>query len=240
MSLPKDNMSVELKTEFKAEFKINATQCCGLDNSHLVSWNEDDRFLGTVQALDALSALKKAAGQAGFELKLCSAWRSFQHQLRIVDAKMQGLRPILDEHEQPLDISSMSVSQRLQAIMRFSALPGFSRHHFGTDFDIYPTNCLPYGTTLQLTAKEYSEGMYFYDFGQWLSQNLERFAFVRPFSGKGACGYEPWHISFMPQSEICLLSFNMQKSLEALQESQVPWADEACAIASKRYAFLFS
>ncbi len=62
------------------------------------------------------------------------------------------------------------------AILRWSALPGGSRHHWGCDFDVYARNLLPPGTQLQLEPWEYLEGhqLAFY---QWVEANLDSFGF---------------------------------------------------------------
>ena len=92
-----------------------------------------------------------------------------------------GRLPILDAHEQPLNPIPEDGGERLRAILRFSALPGCSRHHWGADFDIFAPNLLPEKQSLQLTAKEYEQGSYFYELGQYLRANLSRFGFVRPY-----------------------------------------------------------
>jgi hypothetical protein len=52
--------------------------------------------------------------------------------------------PLLDAHNQPLDALQLGETERLHAILHWSALPGTSRHHWGTDLDIYdPTACPP-------------------------------------------------------------------------------------------------
>ena len=217
---------------------ISFEKCCGLDCSHLVSCPKREDLLGEREALLALDELKTAALKDGFRLEICSAWRSFARQLGIVAAKMDGRRPVLDENERALEISTLDLRSRLRAVMRFSALPGFSRHHFGTDFDVYAENCLPPGQKLQLTAFEYDS--YFFEFGNWLSANLEKYGFMRPFSGKGLCAFEPWHISYFPRSEAYLASFDLSKAQQILRSSGMPWADEAALIAAELFENLFS
>ena len=55
-------------------------------------------------------------------------------------------RPLLDANNQPLDALQLGETERLHAILHWSALPGTSRHHWGTDLDIYDPDCLPAGT----------------------------------------------------------------------------------------------
>ena len=43
-------------------------------------------------------------------------------------------------------------------ILRWSALPGGSRHHWGTEIDIFDPDLLPQGQSLQLEPWEYESG----------------------------------------------------------------------------------
>ncbi len=155
-------------------------------------------------------------------------------------AKLEGSRPILDADEHPVDTRGMTLAQKLEAALRFSALPGFSRHHFGTDYDIYAQNLIPAGGWLELTCREYDEGMYFHIFGIWLSSHLEQFGFARPFGGRGGISREPWHISYLSEAEQCLAAFSLERALRALDESGLYWSKEARAFASSRFPALFS
>ena len=83
-----------------------------------------------------LMALVNAADTAGFQLEIASGFRDFSRQLLIWNNKFSGQRTMLDSHSQPLDPSRLSDEEKLFAILRWSALPGTSRHHWGTDFDI--------------------------------------------------------------------------------------------------------
>lgn len=212
----------------------------GLSSEGLIPAGGDLRILGTPGAVQAFLRLKEAARADGYEVKACSGWRSFERQAAIVGDKLALRRPVLDASERPIDISSLPLVQKLEAALRFSALPGFSRHHFGTDFDIYPENLLPRGYALQLTCAEYAQDGCFYPFGRWLAQNLERFGFLRPFSGAGLVGREPWHISYFPEAECCLAQFSLDEGKSALRASGLPWAEAACAYADAHFPRCFS
>lgn len=214
----------------------------GFDDSHLVAF--DEKFCpgirGTPAAVGALAALRRAALDAGFDLMPCSGWRSFERQAGIIDAKWNGTRPVLDANEKPVSIALLAPADKLREILRYSALPGFSRHHFGTDFDIYAANLLPSGQRLELTAHEYDRGMYFHDFGVWLSSSLERFGFVRPFTGLGHCAVEPWHISYFIEAERCVAGFDLEAGIRAIAALNLPWSEVACAYVREHGEELFS
>lgn len=220
---------------------ISPERCCGLCSSGLVcAQGEKDGILGEMEALNAYYSLREEALRDGFVLKICSGFRSFERQLQIVNLKMQGKRAVLDAKEMPIDISGLSDREKLAHILRFSAMPGFSRHHFGTDFDIYAENLLPKGQALQLTAHEYDEGMYFHSLGLFLEKSLNRYGFFRPFSGKGTVCAEPWHISYYPLAERYLACFDFNCAKAALLNSKISWADSAIDLISEKFETLFS
>ena len=219
-------------------------QLIGLDDSKLVNIKDDPRRMSVLMcdrdAAKALPDLFSDAFDKGFELRIASAYRSFYKQFKIFDDKFKGKRPVLDANENPMDISSLSDEQKVLEIIRFSSIPGFSRHHFGTDFDIYAVNLLPEGKQLELTAREYQKGNYFYKLGQYLSQNLNKFGFKRPFNGKGTNAFEPWHISFSKKADECIDAFPVDFALEYLISFNEPWVKYAVSYAKEHYKELLA
>ncbi|KZN56711.1 hypothetical protein N474_11200 [Pseudoalteromonas luteoviolacea CPMOR-2] len=168
-------------------------QALGLSNSHLVAYHGSQVHAGI---LTELKSLNMAAKSAGFEFTIASAHRDFHRQKAIWNAKYSGQRPILNSHNQAVDITQLSSEEIVESIMLFSALPGASRHHFGTDLDIYAKNCLASGASLQLEPWEYQADGPFYEFSCWLEDNLARYGFYKPYDQfRGGVAIEPWHIS---------------------------------------------
>lgn len=173
----------------------------GLDESDLVGSG-----FGSARVhrgvLPALEQLDRAARQAGFEFHIASGYRSFERQLEIWNAKASGHRPLLDTAGRPLDSQLLSDRERLYAILRWSALPGASRHHWGTDIDVYDASHLAEGEPVQLTTAETEGGGPFAAFHLWLSgylQSGENPGFYRPYDrDRGGVAPEPWHLSYAP------------------------------------------
>lgn len=179
---------------------MTPAQLVGLDDSHLILLGAGPHRL-TPEAAAAFTAMQQAASAAGHNLQPASSWRSFERQLAIWNGKWRGERPLLGAEGEPLDATTLSDEQKIAAILRWSALPGTSRHHWGTDLDIYDPDCLPQGTRLQLEAWEYEPGGWFAGLGQWLHENMADFGFFLPYRGeREGVAYEPWHLSFGPQS----------------------------------------
>ncbi len=149
-------------------------------------------------------ALQSQAQQAGFSLSIASAYRSFDRQLAIWNAKARGERPVLDSCEQPVDVMQLNERDRLFAILRWSALPGASRHHWGTDIDVYDSAAVAEDYCVQLTAAEVNEGGVFAAMHDWLDTQIQidkAFGFYRPYADeKGGIAPERWHLSHRPTS----------------------------------------
>lgn len=151
------------------------------------------------ELIEPFAALRTAARDAGFDLAVASSFRSFERQCLIWNEKAQGRRPVLDDAGEELDISGWSERDKVMAILRWSALPGASRHHWGTDLDIYDRSALEQGQQLQLTIAECEQGGPFHAFHQWLDDYLPGSGFFRPYAiDRGGVGCEPWHISYEP------------------------------------------
>lgn len=151
--------------------------------------------------VDDFVALQDAAKKAGFELTIASSFRDFARQSAIWNAKFSGQRPVLNKHQQRVELSTLSELEICHAILLYSALPGASRHHFGTDVDIFDQAAISTDYKLQLEPHEYEQGGPFHEMTQWLNDHLTEFGFYRPYQTYlGGVAPEPWHISHIEQS----------------------------------------
>ncbi|UWM47348.1 M15 family metallopeptidase [Yersinia alsatica] len=192
----------------------------GRSTEHLVVLTGNHRM--QPQAVDAFLAMQQAAKVAGFDLQPASTFRDFDRQLAIWNGKFRGERPVLDKDSQPIDISQLDDAARCEAILRWSALPGASRHHWGSDLDIYDPSLLPAQAKLQLEPWEYLAGGYFYPLTQWLDTHMTEFGFYRPFSeDTGGVAAEPWHLSYRPLAQAAEHLLTPAILLEAWQSQDV-------------------
>lgn len=151
------------------------------------------------EAAEAFAYLKKQASERGFELSLASGFRSFERQMKIWNGKASGERPLYDAHGELLEANELTNKEKVFAILRWSALPGASRHHWGTDADVYDAAALPDGETLQLTVAETVSGGFFAPMHRWLDSWLPSSEFYRPYAhDRGGVAPEPWHLSYLP------------------------------------------
>lgn len=196
---------------------MNPLCLLGLSDTHLVALNEPGHRL-QAEARDAFMAMQAAAAEAGFQLMPASSFRNFERQLAIWNGKFEGHRPLLDANSQPLNALALNEPERILAILHWSALPGTSRHHWGTDLDVYDPTLLPAGKKLQLEPWEYEADGYFYPLSQWLAANMDRFGFYRPFAHySDGVAMEPWHLSYRPLATDCASQLTPSLVAEALR-----------------------
>ena len=154
------------------------------------------------EASKAFLKLSKRAAKAGFDMRIASAFRSYDRQTRIINEKWLGQRVVLNDQGDSLDRSVLTDAQWLEAILRFSALPGTSRHHWGTDLDIWDAAAVDPDYMLSLTGAEYGPGGVFEEMTQWLDARIaadDAEGFYKPYDrDRGGVAPEPWHISYRP------------------------------------------
>jgi len=197
-------------------------QLTGRVTSHLVETIVGQKALLVHTAVSQdLLALKQSATLAGFNLNIASGFRDFERQATIWNNKMSGKTDILDSESQVISAESLSELDKVMAILRWSALPGGSRHHWGTDFDVFDRGSLPQGETLKLEPWEYLTGHQkaFYD---WLRHNLHDYGFFFPYAQDlGGVAPEPWHISHQAISEQCLKQLDASTLKQQLASTSI-------------------
>ncbi len=142
-----------------------------------------------------------AARRAGIEIALASTYRDFETQARIWNEKWTGRRKLVDRGGRTLDANALAPAARVAAILAWSAAPGASRHHWGTDFDVFDRAAVPADYRLGLVPAEYRGGGPFAPLSDWLNENMARFGFYRPYhTDRGGVAPEPWHLSHAPSA----------------------------------------
>jgi D-alanyl-D-alanine carboxypeptidase len=140
------------------------------------------------EAARAFLSMAEAATADGIELIVVSAARNFTYQNGIWSRKWQ--RP---EYQQLSDF------EKAVDILKYSAMPGTSRHHWGTEIDL---NHLENDWFLQ------GEGL---EIARWLDANAAYFGFHQVYDDNPARpGYltERWHWSYLPLAASMLQAYN--------------------------------
>lgn len=201
---------------------ITSQQMLGLDESHLVDCQQGHKLQATVAP--AFLEMQKAAAVDGIDCQIASSYRSFEQQKTIWHKKWLGEKVLRDVNEQILPIETLSAEQKLEAILTWSALPGASRHHWGTDFDVYDQQAvLASGKALKLVQQEYLDpNGPCYALNRWLNQHASQYGFSRPFDHYvGGVAAEPWHLSFHAISNELSGQFDLAALKLALEQTQL-------------------
>lgn len=198
----------------------------GQQTDHLDRLNEST--LLHFEIIEPLKKLQYSAIEKGFDLQVISGFRSFEKQLHIWNAKALGQRKILDDAGFELDYKNLNKEELLFAILRFSAIPGASRHHWGTDFDIYDANSIK-KEDVQLVESECVGDGACANMHQWLSERIEKnksFDFYRPYKNDlGGVAPEPWHLSYKPLSDLYTKSFSYDLFVNHIKNIEIELKD---------------
>jgi LAS superfamily LD-carboxypeptidase LdcB len=189
---------------------VKAGELTGQLHTHIAAVADPACQLHT-QAVTPFLNLRKAAREEGIDLKPLSSFRDFDRQLAIWNAKFSGERAVLDAAGVPLDALGLAPRERVEAILLWSALPGASRHHWGTDLDLIDGNADANGFEDKLTREAFAPTGPFAALDRWLDAHAARFGFFRPYQGvRSGVRPEPWHCSFAPVAEKARRSLSRQ------------------------------
>ena len=161
---------------------------------------------GQYMKKEAYAAYKKmydAALKDGVTLTIISALRSYVQQKSIWENKWTGKVKVDGVN---LSVSVPNTEERAKTILKYSSMPGTSRHHWGTDVDI---------NSLTLVYFQSPAGKKMYD---WMCNNALKFGFCQPYTAGRSSGYEEekWHWSYLPLAKKYLSAYKKQISINDL------------------------
>ena len=136
-----------------------------------------------------------AARRAGVELLPISGHRSFRRQAAIWAGK------VLDYRARGLDVEKSA-----ERAMQFTAIPGTSRHHWGTDVDIVGATPVDHFYRLE----HFAPGGVFEEAVGWLAAEAPAFGYLEAYTSdplRSGFSAEPWHYSFAELSVSDLRAF---------------------------------
>jgi LAS superfamily LD-carboxypeptidase LdcB len=204
---------------------LSPEQLTGRVRTHVIELSEPRCTLHRA-AGEAFLELRAEAAKAGIDLLPASTFRDFDRQLAIWNDKYYGRRPLLDAAGKPLDRLLLGNEQIVEAILLWSALPGASRHHWGTEIDVIDRAALPAGQQARMVPPEYQAGGIFERLGDWLPQHCAEFGFFLPYDvNRGGVQPEPWHLSYAPVSNQALGALTIDLLAAALSEVEIAGAD---------------
>lgn len=155
---------------------------------------KESAYLRT-EVVEAFVKMARSAEKDGISLRIISATRNKEYQVDIWERKFSSL--------------SGSSLEKSKEILHYSSMPGTSRHHWGTDFDL---------NSVEPAFFESGAGAKLYT---WLSKNAAKYGFFQPYTkqNSGRTGYheEKWHWSYYPTARIMLKAYNHVVTPEMIQ-----------------------
>ena len=203
--------------EFYSQATVDLEIIIGKSQSNIVG----DSIRLEVNTYKAFKKMEAAAKRDGIYLKIVSAYRGFERQKLIWNNK----------YEKFTNDFSLEPEKAISEIIRFSTVPGTSRHHWGTDIDIIDGN-FPDEENVLVSEKFEKDGL-FYKLKNWLDNNSENFGFYLTYTNdKNRKGFEfePWHYSYKPVSVKyyrALIKADLKKIIKSLDINGSDYFDES-------------
>ena len=166
----------------------------GIEHSNLVG----DSIKLEKNTFIAMEKMRKAALLDGIKIKVVSGFRDFERQKQIWNRKFKKFTTE----------NNLSDLDAIKEIIRFSTIPGTSRHHWGTEIDIIDEDFK--NEKKLLISNKYEEGGIFEKLKKWMDNNSQKFGFYLTYDNninRKGFEYEPWHYSYLPESKRYLKSF---------------------------------
>jgi len=171
-------------------------------------------------------SMKKEAAKKGIQLHITSGHRDYNKQLTIWNNKFDRYQA-----------KGLSGLESIKKITEYSAMPGTSRHHWGTDADILDISVVqpksPLNSNHYITSKGVYNKMY-----EWMQANASRFDFYETYTNDAARkGYEfePWHYSYQPLSTDYLKKYNQIVTVQNILSPSLQGKDFITEIFFNKY-----
>ena len=194
----------------------------GRTRTHVVQ-HDAPRFAAHPDAAAAFLRLRAAAARDGIELRPYSSFRDYAAQSRIWAMKFSGRAPLYDLEGQARDRTGWSEDELITHILDWSALPGASRHQWGTEIDVVDGAVMPPGYKPQLLPAEVAAGGLFAPLHRWLDDHIHMHGFFRPYARyQGGMFPEPWHLSYAPISMHAIDDLTLDVLRRATEASDLP------------------
>ncbi len=144
------------------------------------------------EVYDAFAHMAEAAKKDSINLFIVSATRTFDYQKELWEKKWTG-KTLVDGKK--LNRAISDPVKRALKILEYTAPPGYSRHHWGTDIDL---------NSVEPSYFDTPEGIAVYN---WLKAHASEYGFCQTYTELGTLrpkGFneEKWHWSYGPLSDL--------------------------------------
>lgn len=163
-----------------------------------------------------------AQGQIWYN-KFVFASRNFNHVSPHAASRCKGVKakhswkPKTKAHRDCW-LKTLKKTEREQEILNASSAPGISRHHWGTEFDLFSLN--PY---------RFKKKAELYDEYSWMKRSGMKYGFFQPYTGRekfGEYAYmeERWHWSYYPIAQ-ALTEYSLSNEAAVKRALEAQWSD---------------
>ncbi len=166
------------------------------------------------EAYFSLEKMIKEARRQGVKIKVVSSYRGFNHQNRIWKRKYDKFIK-----------QGLSSKQAVEKVKEYTAIPGTSRHHWGTDVDL--SNGIP-------RLSNHSNNKY----SKWMNDNAHKYGFYRVYTKnkfRDGYNYESWHYSYRKLSNPMLKQYNKLDLVKILKNQNIAGNKHFTSVFVKNY-----
>jgi len=152
------------------------------------------------EAYLALEKMRKEARRQGVKIRVISAYRDFDHQNKIWKRKYKKFIA-----------KGFSSKGAVKKVKEYTAIPGTSRHHWGTDVD------LSNGETRFTNHKRNK-------FTNWMDSNAHKFGYYRVYTNnklRSGYNYESWHYSYRKLAKPMLEQYIKLDIIKELRKQKI-------------------
>ena len=154
--------------------------------------------------------MQKAAKNDGIDLQIVSSFRTFDKQKNLWNKKFKRFS---DEGN--------NTRESLNMILRYSAVPGTSRHHWGTEIAITDRNVIEKHL---LNSNKFHNGGPFEPLHNWMMKNAHKYGFYLVYTDdkdRNGFLYEPWHYSYKPDAIEIIKSYDIRTGFAYFKTTNV-------------------
>lgn len=148
------------------------------------------------EVANAFELMCEAALKDSIQISAVSGYRNFERQKKIWERKFNA----------HID-NGLTPEVAIDRIIKYSAIPGTSRHHWGTEVDII--DMAVDKPEKLLLPENYEVGGCFFKLKKWMDEHANTFGFYLVYTEGNRSGfsYEPWHYSYKAVSQPMLQAY---------------------------------
>lgn len=161
------------------------------------------------RAHQAFLEMNYEAKRNDMNIRVVSSYRSFNHQNLIWTRKYKRYRS-----------RNLTSQQAVLYNIRYTAIPGSSRHHWGTEIDVVDGSIKT--SKYPLNTKNFHGYGIYKSFREWMDSNAHKYGFYQVYTNdhnRGGFKYEPWHYSFAELAKPMLRDYS-QRDIQAMLQKQ--------------------